>query len=57
MNSLIGSGLQIELFNEFPYQVYNCFKNMIEIEKGKWVFEGHKDKIPYMYSIRASKKS
>jgi len=56
MNSLLKSGLQLELFNEFPYQVYNCFKNMSEIEKGKWVFDKYKDSIPYMYSIRAIKK-
>ncbi|MFA8435038.1 MAG: class I SAM-dependent methyltransferase [Marinifilaceae bacterium] len=56
LNSLIKNGLQIEHFNEFPYQVYNCFKNMTEIEKGKWVFEKYKDQIPYMYSVRAIKK-
>ncbi len=56
LNSLITNGLQIDLFNEFPYQVYNCFRNMIEIEKGKWVFEKYKDKIPYMFSIKAIKK-
>ncbi len=56
LNSLIINGLQIELFNEFPCQVYNCFKNMIEIEKGKWVFKEYKDKIPYMFSIKAIKK-
>ncbi len=56
LNSLIKNGIEIELFNEFPYQVYNCFKDMIEIEKGKWVFKKYKDKIPYMFSIRANKK-
>jgi len=56
LNSLIGNGLQVELFKEFPYQVYNCFDNMVEIEKGRWVFEKHKDKIPYMFSVRAIKK-
>jgi len=55
INSLIKSGLQIEFLNEFPYQVYNCFPNLIEIEEGKWVSEKHGDKIPYMYSIKASK--
>ncbi len=53
ITSLINNGLQIEFFNEFPYQVYNCFKNMIELEDGKWVFEKYKDKIPYMFSIKA----
>lgn len=55
LNSLIDNNLRIEFFNEFPYQVYNCFKNMIEIDNGKWVFEKYRDKIPYMYSIKATK--
>ncbi|MCF8298334.1 MAG: class I SAM-dependent methyltransferase [Saprospiraceae bacterium] len=57
INSLINNGLQIEFVNEFPYQAYNCFDNMIEIEKGKWVFERYKDLIPYMFSIRAINKA
>jgi ubiquinone/menaquinone biosynthesis C-methylase UbiE len=55
INSLIGNGLRIEFLNEFPYQVYNCFPNLIEIEKGKWVSEKYGDKIPYMYSLKATK--
>lgn len=55
INSLISKGLKIELFNEFPYQVYNCFDNMKEIEKGKWVFEKYGNNIPYLYSIKARK--
>jgi len=55
LNSLISNGLNIKFFNEFPYQVYNCFPNMIEIEVGKWVFSKHKDKIPYLFSIKAIK--
>ncbi len=56
LNSLIKNGFQIELLNEFPYQVYNCFENMKEIETGKWVFNGPEDTIPYMYSVRALKR-
>ncbi len=55
LNSLITNGLKIEFFNEFPYQVYNCFPNLTEIETGKWVSEKYGDKIPYMYSIKATK--
>lgn len=55
INSLIKNGLQIAFLNEFPYQVYNCFKNMIEIDTGKWVFKKYKDKIPYLFSIKAKK--
>lgn len=55
INSLIKNGLKIKFLNEFPYQVYNCFPNLTEIEKGKWVSVKYGDKIPYMYSIKANK--
>jgi SAM-dependent methyltransferase len=55
LNSLISNGLKIEFLNEFPYQVYNCFPNLVEYEKGKWVSDKYGDKIPHMYSIKAKK--
>jgi len=55
LNSLIKNGLKIEFLNEFPYQVYNCFPNLTEKGKGKWVSEKYGDKIPYMYSVKARK--
>lgn len=55
ISSLRKTGLQLESFNEYPYQVYNCFDHMAEIEKGKWVFEQYGDKIPYLYSLKMIK--
>lgn len=55
LNSLISNGLTVEFLNEFPYQVYNCFPNLTEIEEGKWVSDKHGDKIPHMYSLKARK--
>ena len=55
LNSLISNGLVIEFLNEFPYQVYNCFPNLIEMERGKWVSAKYRDTIPHMYSIKARK--
>jgi len=55
LNSLITNGLKIEFFNEFPYQVYNCFPNLIENKKGRWVSDKYGDKIPHMYSVKAMK--
>jgi len=55
LNSLISNGLKIEFLNEFPYQVYNCFPNLLEYEKGKWLSNKYGDKIPHMYSIKAKK--
>lgn len=55
INSLISNGLTIEYQNEFPYQVYNCFPNLFETERGKWVSKKYGKKIPYMYSIKGRK--
>jgi len=55
INSFITNGLKIEFLNEFPYQVYNCFPNLTEKEKGRWVSNKYGDKIPHMYSLRAQK--
>jgi ubiquinone/menaquinone biosynthesis C-methylase UbiE len=55
LNSIISNGLTIEFLNEFPYQVYNCFPGLTEVEIDKWVSEKHGDKIPYMYSLKAKK--
>lgn len=50
-------GMKIEFFNEYPYQVYNCFPNLVEIEPGKWVLKKYGKKGPHMYSIKARKTS
>ena len=55
INSLINQGLEIEFLNEFPYTTWNCFKNLKEIGKHKYVFKHLGHKIPYMFSIRARK--
>ena len=55
INSLISAGLTIEFLNEYPYQPYNCFPNLAEMEPGKWVSEEYGTKIPHVYSIKARK--
>lgn len=55
LNALIREGLQIELFNEYPFYLYNCFPDMEEIEEGRWVFEKAKGKLPHLFSVRAKK--
>jgi len=55
LNSLITNGLKIEFVNEFPYQVYNCFPNLVENKKGRWISDKYGDKIPHMYSVKAKK--
>lgn len=53
VNSLIGSGLQITLLNEYNYSPYNCFRNMVEKESGKFTIAGLGDKIPMVYALVA----
>lgn len=43
--------MQIVSFEEYPFSVYNCFKNMEELEPGEYVFEGLKDHLPHMFSM------
>lgn len=55
ITSLAKNKLIIKQVNEFPYQVYNCFPGMVEIEQGKWVFEKFGTRFPYLFSIKATK--
>jgi len=56
VNALIKNGLIITGFHEFDYSPYDCFKNTVEIEKGKFQIKGLENKIPMLYSITAIKK-
>jgi 2-polyprenyl-3-methyl-5-hydroxy-6-metoxy-1,4-benzoquinol methylase len=56
LNALINAGLKIENFNEHMYSPYPCFKNMTELEKGKWHIKGMEEKLPMVYSISAVKQ-
>lgn len=55
LNALLQTGLKLEFFNEFDFSAYNCFPKMEERGTGKWQFEHFKNRIPYMYSLKASK--
>ena len=54
-NSIIGNGLTINSLKEFNYSPYNCFNNMIELEKDKFVFKKFGNKLPLVYSLAATK--
>jgi 2-polyprenyl-3-methyl-5-hydroxy-6-metoxy-1,4-benzoquinol methylase len=56
MNNLIDSGLEINSFNEYDYSPYNCFRNTEEFEPGKFRITHLGNKIPMVYSIKATKK-
>ena len=56
ISALIGAGLTIESFSEYPYSPYNCFEGL------EWVpnlgyQKLYKDRqIPLVYSIKARKR-
>jgi hypothetical protein len=55
VNSLISNGMKINLLKEFDYSPYNCFPNMVERDKGKFVFEKYDGVLPIVYSLSAVK--
>lgn len=56
VNALVQSGLDIDSLNEYDYSPYNCLNGMEEFESGKFRIQTFGNKIPMVYSIRASKK-
>lgn len=55
INALIHAGFVLEVFNEYDYSPYNCFKHTIEPEKGKFRIQGLEEKIPMVYALRVRK--
>ena len=56
IQSLIDENLEIKNMQEYNYSPYSCFKNMIEIEKGKFQIPQFGAKVPYVYSLVVQKK-
>lgn len=54
-NSLIKNGLSIIDIQEYNYSPYNIFKDMDELEKGKFTVKKFGNKVPLTYSIVATK--
>lgn len=55
ITALLGQGLQLEHFHEFPWSPYDCFPFTEEVEKGRAIVPGLEGKIPLTYSLRARK--
>jgi len=56
LNALLSKKLQLEFFNEYSYSPYPCFRNIIQGNDGNWRVKGFEDKIPMVYSLKASKR-
>ncbi|GAB4246643.1 MAG: class I SAM-dependent methyltransferase [Saprospiraceae bacterium] len=57
ISALLGEGLQLLEFKEFPFSPYNCFPNMEERSPGRyvWTLPGHE--IPHVYSLKMVRPS
>ena len=55
LNSLLSQNLQLNFFNEYSYSPYPCFQNIVQGIDGNWRVKGLEDKIPMVFSLKASK--
>lgn len=56
LTALIKHGLKIVSFNEFPFSPFNCFRNMQRGEDGNYRIRGLDDKLPMVFSLKATKE-
>lgn len=54
-NALIKQGLQIEFIHEWDYINWNCIQGLEEIGKYRYILPKWGHKIPYMYSLKATR--
>ncbi len=54
MGPLLQQGLNLLEFKEFDYSPYDCFENMKEVEKGKYVFDAG-IRLPHIFSLKMQK--
>jgi SAM-dependent methyltransferase len=54
-NALIGAGLNIEWFNEFPFTLRERIAGMVEGDDGLWRLTGQHGMIPLLFSLQARK--
>ncbi|MEZ4860993.1 MAG: hypothetical protein R3C14_06800 [Caldilineaceae bacterium] len=54
-NALIGVGLQIEFFNEFPFTFRERIAGMVQSEDGLWRLTKQHNMVPLLFSLQARK--
>ena len=55
LQALMNAGMSITSFKEYDYSPYNCFKNMVETERGKYMVKGLEGKLPLVYALTGVK--
>ena len=56
INALLTHGLRLDFLHEFPYSPFNCFNNVEQGNDGNWRVKNMGEKIPMVYSIKATKE-
>jgi 2-polyprenyl-3-methyl-5-hydroxy-6-metoxy-1,4-benzoquinol methylase len=56
INVLIDAGLTIDFLHEFPVTTYKAMPFLIEKEPGRWILPENQDKVPLMFSLKATKR-
>jgi SAM-dependent methyltransferase len=54
IESLLGAGLRLEAFREYPYSTLNCFPFVREAGPERFVHRTHPEMVPILYSVRAT---
>jgi len=54
LNAVVGAGLRLESFREYPYASYNYWPHMVKDPRGFWRLPGG-DLLPLMFALRAYK--
>lgn len=55
IQSLLDAGLRLDLFREYDYSPYDCFRNTVETRPGKFHIKGMEEKLPMLYALQATK--
>jgi hypothetical protein len=54
-NALIGAGLRIESFNEFPFTLRERIAGMVEGNNGLWRLPRHHGMVSLLFSLQVRK--
>jgi SAM-dependent methyltransferase len=55
ISGVLGAGLHLSSFHEFPYVFHRCFPFVHEYEPGKFAIEGGARSLPHMFTLKARK--
>ena len=57
VNAFINAGFRIDSLREYPFSGYRAMPSLIEGPDGWWRFSGEQGRIPFMFSIRATRSA